>query len=408
MTVDSLPALTGLTQAQLASELRVAGFYIVGTGDTLGADVGTTVDDRGAPYTACVSVSGNHVQNVHNGIMLAANSSLITNNQVDHYADNGIAFAANSLNITNNNVHDVFNDGEDGATSLPGTIGSNGGSSGIEGWFGPSHPGNLTNQFSNIVIDSNNVTRQLDAALPFPTFTISGAVPAGAPQGIVGWIAGDWWNLTITNNVIVTQNTCNGIYFPSLHNSLIANNTVAEELSMAGGACPDVQIQAGNGTSSNVKIIANISPEIWQWPGATINNNAATCNYDIEPFCAPINLNGNRKNQGDITTLNNAGHGSDQIPQGQFRNFVPQALFTQSLLHTFDLHLSAYSWMVSSCDNYPATSNSFACNATSFFARSVPGISPALDITGASRFGDGVTLCTLPVPGRPRLVGQPA
>jgi hypothetical protein len=83
---------------------------------------------------------------------------------------------------------------------------------------GSSRPeAGLKNAFSNILIDSNLTLRQTDPALSFPTYL----------QGIDAFDE-DWTNMTITNNVVVTS-ACWGITFGSIHNSLVANNTVVDD-----------------------------------------------------------------------------------------------------------------------------------------------------------------------------------
>ena len=73
------------------------------------------------------------------------------------------------------------------------------------------------NHFQNILIDSNLVIRQSDPKLAFPTYL----------QGIDAFDS-DWTNVTVTNNVVITS-ACWGIAFGSIHNSLIANNTVVDD-----------------------------------------------------------------------------------------------------------------------------------------------------------------------------------
>jgi hypothetical protein len=75
----------------------------------------------------------------------------------------------------------------------------------MQGYPGPS---------SNVVIDSNRIIRQTDPNLPFPTYL----------QGIDAF-DGDWTNLTVTNNVVVTS-SCWGIGFASVHGGkiMVRNN----------------------------------------------------------------------------------------------------------------------------------------------------------------------------------------
>ncbi len=80
--------------------------------------------------------------------------------------------------------------------------------------------------FSNVMIDSNRIIRQTDPKLPFPTYL----------QAIDAF-DGDWTNLTVTNNVIVTS-SCWGIFYGSVHGGKIINNTVADDGTDAGTKNP--------------------------------------------------------------------------------------------------------------------------------------------------------------------------
>ena len=103
--------------------------------------------------------------------------------------------------------------------------------------------------FTNVVIDSNRVIRQADPNLPFPYYL----------QGIDAF-DGDWTNLTVTNNVVVTT-ACWGIFFSSVHNGKIINNTVvADGLVPAPGNCRPLVVigdKTHEGPSSSDSIIRN-------------------------------------------------------------------------------------------------------------------------------------------------------
>jgi hypothetical protein len=71
--------------------------------------------------------------------------------------------------------------------------------------------------FTNVLIDSNRVIRQPDPNPLFPTYL----------QAIDAF-DGDWENLTVTNNVVVTS-ACWGIGFASVHGGRIINNTVLSD-----------------------------------------------------------------------------------------------------------------------------------------------------------------------------------
>ncbi len=102
---------------------------------------------------------------------------------------------------------------------------------------------------SNVVIDSNRVIRQTDPKLPFPTYL----------QGIDAF-DGDWTNLTVTNNVVVTS-ACWGIFYASVHGGKIINNTVVADglIAQPGNCKPIVAVgdKTHQGSSSNDVIIRN-------------------------------------------------------------------------------------------------------------------------------------------------------
>ena len=122
-------------------------------------------------------------------------------------------YAASNLAITKNNIHDNLD------------IGDGNHEDAMQGVIGVLAPGAAVNHFQNILIDSNLVVRQTDPELSFPTYL----------QGIDAFDS-DWTNVTVTNNVVITS-ACWGIAFSSIHNSLIANNTVVEDGLVATPGC---------------------------------------------------------------------------------------------------------------------------------------------------------------------------
>ena len=115
-------------------------------------------------------------------------------------------------------------------------------------------PGATVNHFQNVLIDSNLIVRQTDPRLPFPTYL----------QGIDAFDA-DWTNVTVTNNVVITS-ACHGITFASIHNSLIANNTVVEDGLVSTPGCV-AAINVGGAThqgspSSNTAVRNNLTSRL--------------------------------------------------------------------------------------------------------------------------------------------------
>jgi hypothetical protein len=110
------------------------------------------------------------------------------------------------------------------------------------------------NYLKNILIDSNLVIRQTDPELSFPTYL----------QGIDAFDS-DWTNITVTNNVVITS-ACAGISFASIHNSLIANNTVVEDGLFSTPGCT-AAINAGGAShegslSTNSVVRNNLSSQL--------------------------------------------------------------------------------------------------------------------------------------------------
>jgi parallel beta-helix repeat protein len=191
---------------------------------------------NGEPWTTCISVTNNHVHYVYQGILMFANKTLVSHNEVDHFTADGTDYGANDLTVTNNYIHDNM------------TIDANH-EDAMQGQNGPLTHGIAFNHFSNILIDSNRIIRQTDQNLQYVSYL----------QGIDAFDE-DWTNVTVTNNVVVTS-ACWGIFLSSLHNGKIVNNTVVADglLSMPGNCKPAVGVgdKTHEGPSSSDSIIRN-------------------------------------------------------------------------------------------------------------------------------------------------------
>jgi hypothetical protein len=200
MLISSFDSTSGWTQAQWLAQAREGGIYV--TGSENGAD------------TTCVSVTNLHMMNVVFGAAVMGNKMLFSGNEIDHFGDDGIDYAASNILITKNYIHDDLN------------VGNGAHMDGMQGYPGrPVAPGKY-GTFSNVVIDSNRIIRQTDPNLPFPTYL----------QGIDAF-DGDWTNLTVTNNVVVTS-SCWGIGYASVHGGKFINNTVLDDGSDVGTKNP--------------------------------------------------------------------------------------------------------------------------------------------------------------------------
>ena len=176
-----------------------------------------------------MSVSGSRFTNVTTGVALTANQTLFTNNQIDHFGDDGLDYAANNLTITQNYIHDNN------------SLGDGNHEDAMQGQIGTLASGSKVNYFSNILIDSNTIIRQVDPNLAYPTYL----------QGIDAFDE-DWTDITVTNNIVITS-ACWGIAYASIHSSMIANNTVIEDglFPMSGNCGPTVSITDKTSESPN-------------------------------------------------------------------------------------------------------------------------------------------------------------
>ena len=303
MQISSADSMAGWSQAQWVAQART-GLQAMGL-----AGNGT----NGEPNTSCISMTGSHIQNVRNGAIIAANNMLFTNNVIDHFGDDGIDYAANNLAITHNTIHDNLN------------IGDGNHEDAMQGQNGPLPAGVAYNAFSNILIDSNLVVRQTDPELAFPTYL----------QGIDAFDE-DWTNVTVTNNVVVTS-ACYGISFSSIHNSLIAGNTVVEDGLFSTPGCI-AAIDVGGAThegplSTNTVVRNNLTSQLNvdnRDTGVVANNNVALC-------CGPgpeltYYVNGVIQFIGQPGTYPNGNIIETEGTRGEFVNFNPATLTYTVLL----------------------------------------------------------------------------
>jgi hypothetical protein len=245
MTISSQDNVAGWSQAQWVANAR-SGLFVHTT-------PGTTA-------TKCIVLAGSHITNVRNGAGIAAPQVLFTNNQLDHFGDDGLDYAESNLAITHNSVHDNLN------------IGDGNHEDAMQGQAGFLAPGATVNYFSNVLIDSNLIIRQTDPHLAFPQYL----------QGIDAFDA-DWTNVTVTNNVVITS-SCYGINFGSIHNSLIADNTVVEDGLFSTPGCI-AAIDVGGSThegrvSTNTVVRNNLTSQLnvdTRDSGVAPDHNVAMC-----------------------------------------------------------------------------------------------------------------------------------
>jgi hypothetical protein len=290
--------------------------------------------NAGGANTTCVSVVDSHVTANHFGFGVFANNMLVAGNEIDHFGDDGIDYAASNISITHNYIHDA----------MDWNIGAH-----VDGMQG--YPGHL----HDVVIDSNRVIRQADPNLPFPTYL----------QGIDAF-DGDWENLRVTNNVVVTRG-CWGIGYASVHGGRIMNNTVVSDDPTPAKCNPQIAVgdKTHQGSSSNDVVIRNNLANglsIYSGPGMIMDHNICSA-IDGKCVILPF-LNGKPKwgiykpgIYGDRNIIDGRGNA------GEFVNFDPAKF-------VFDLRLKA--------------------GARAIGAGSPDG-APPVDITGAAR-GDPVDI----------------
>lgn len=203
LDISSQDSVAGITRAIWSATFRMG----------LQANSSAGNGTNGEPNTTCVSVTGSHIHNVQFGAQMMSNNGLFSYNEIDHFGDDAFDYAANNLLITNNHIHD--------AVALADGIHMDA----MQGQNGPISLGVAYNKFSNIVIDSNTIINQEDMTNPFPSYL----------QGIDAFDE-DWTNMMVTNNVIISS-ACWGTALASIHDSLVANNTVLADGLIATPGC---------------------------------------------------------------------------------------------------------------------------------------------------------------------------
>ncbi len=332
MEISTTDSIDGWTKEQWVAQGRI-GYREVGSpGD------GT----NGVPYTTCVAMAGSHIHNVRFGALLMGNNSTLSHNEIDHFGDDGIDYGASNISITHNYIHDNFDIGDGNHEDV------------AQGQNGPLLRGVPYNHFSNILIDSNLAIRQTDPKLTFATYL----------QGIDAFDE-EWTNVAVTNNVIVTT-ACWGIFFSSVHNGKIINNTVlADDLMPTPGNCkPAVAVgdKTHQGPSSNDVIIRNnIANHLSIYdldPNMTMDHNIC---LGINGKCQIITYENGKPNWGIIKPGMHGDHNliDGRGAAGMFVNFDPAKF-------VYDLRLRSEARAIGAGN---------------------PAEAPPVDITGAPRGG---------------------
>ena len=194
----------------------------------------------------------------------------------------------------------------------------------MQGQAGFLAPGATLNYFSNVLIDSNLIVRQTDPSLPFQTYL----------QGIDAFDA-DWTNVTVTNNVVITS-ACHGITFGSIHNSLVADNTVVEDGLVSVPGCT-AAINVGGSThegrvSSNTAVRNNLTSQLNvdnRDSGVEMDHNVVMC--CTGPYISSY-VNGVIQRDTKTGRLTNGNLVDSGGAKAEFVNFNPAALTYNVLL----------------------------------------------------------------------------
>jgi hypothetical protein len=194
--------------------------------------------------TSCMTIAHNKIDNIFNAIALSGDQVgdhgrhyRIVDNSIDDFAGDGIDVVVSDALIEGNritNAHDVC-----AHTCVH--------QDGIQGWTYNDRR-DVVNE--NVVINANLIIEETRGDLP---------MRAGL-QGITIF-DGTWKNVTITNNIVVTD-TWHGIWVGGIDGLLIANNTVLPNSEK------QTWIQAGGSTkeggfSRNVVVRNNIAAAIY-------------------------------------------------------------------------------------------------------------------------------------------------
>jgi hypothetical protein len=295
MTMSSQDNVSSWSQAEWVANAR-NGFAVA---SSLGAD------------TSCITMTGSHITNVRYAA-LAGNVLLFSGNEIDHFGDDGIDYGGSQLTITKNYIHDNLDVGDGNHNDA------------MQGIVTALAPGTTVNKYQDILISDNTVIRQTDGNIAWPVYL----------QGIDAFDA-DWTNLTITNNVVVTS-ACWGIAYSSIHNGMIANNTVVDDKLLGFNCSPAISVgdKTHEGSSSADTYVRNNLATVIEIDnldtGITAANNVGISSGAGAVFFLYVNGVGTYfGNPGPLANANIIAGGG---PTAEFVNFDPAGLTYNMLL----------------------------------------------------------------------------
>ena len=209
-----------------------------------------------ARNVACVTIEGNRISNVFNGVSVDGDQVgdrgkhfRITGNTIDNFAGDGIDHGVSDALISGNLITNSHNICENKCIHTDG----------IQGWNYNDRQG-IVNE--NVVIDGNTIIQQAKPDLPLPADDLHG----------ITIFDGFWKNVRITNNIIVTD-TYHGIALGGIDGLLVANNTVVGTSDRRTWILAGARTHEG-GVSRNVTVINNIAVAVRPAPALGPGDNA--------------------------------------------------------------------------------------------------------------------------------------
>lgn len=201
----------------------------------------------------CVTISRNKFYNLRNAIYIDGNQTLVESNRIDNFGNDAIDIVASNLVIRNNTI-------ANGRNSKSETLHADG----IQGWTLKG----LTNR--NVIIDGNTIIKTGNAKISYM-------------QGITIF-DGEWDDLTISNNVVVT-NHWHGISVYGATNARILNNTVMAFDPVNHPTWITLQKRKDGKPPQNVTIRNNITTELGYVAGPSIkvDHNIAASKISAVP-----------------------------------------------------------------------------------------------------------------------------
>jgi hypothetical protein len=245
----------------------------ISAADVSGWSISDWISKRASGITegggSCLAITNNTFKNIGFGIRTQKSQHvLIQNNTIDYFTDDGIDYGSDDLTIDGNTITNSIEDGDGFHRD------------GMQG-----QPYNEQTTISNVTITNNKVIRIADPRNPYPGFL----------QGIDAF-DGQWSNVTVKGNFIVTD-AGDGLVFFGSHNITISGNTVMGDsgrllpcYGMTLSQCEGQSVQPTNSTTPALRVTKSKT-------GVPSSNVYVTNNFltgmAIDISTSPITISGN-------------------------------------------------------------------------------------------------------------------